>query len=69
MSATSENKNRMIFYEIHKPMLPVNAPAPKARQILFQWFRFSDSIKRMPHNILDELIDALDHPLIILLPV
>ena len=69
MSAAGENKNYMIFYEIDKPMLPVNAPAPKTRQILFQRFRFSDSIEWMSHDILDELIDALDHPLIILLPV
>ena len=69
MSAAGENKNHMIFYEIDKPMLPVNASTPKARQILFQWFRFSDSIEWISHNILDELIDTLDHPLIILLPV
>ena len=52
--------NLIAVQAVHKAVHLVNPAAPKARKVVFQRFRFSYPLVRVPFYVLDEKIDALE---------
>jgi hypothetical protein len=44
---------------VDKPVLPIDSPAPIAAPVFLQWLRLSDSLKRLPDNILHKYSNPL----------
>src|SRR5574338_605739 len=67
--AKLRNQQRIPIDPINHAMLIGDAAGPEARQGMFQWFGLADAGEGFALDLAEEVVDALDHPLVLLLPV
>lgn len=62
--------HEVVIRNIDESVGVVDAAGPGARQYMFEWFRFPDSLKGViPEDVLDKRIDALEGLPVLSLPV
>ena len=69
MSATCDENDARFFNDIHETVFVIDAAAPQSAEISLERLRLPDAVKWTTENILNKLVDAFDHPPIVLLPV
>ncbi len=63
------NLELVTLHPVNQPVLVGDAAGPKARQRMLQGFGFADTAERVSADFADQLVDALHHLLVVLMPV
>ena len=69
VSSTMNDFNYFLLYSIYKPVFFVNFSAPIPGHLVFQRFRFADSIVPVALNIFYQQVDSLQGLFVLGLPV